>query len=360
MAERKPLVLLDNNNLAELPAGDSLSWSLLSGVPVYATRWPTWDEVSGKPTAFPPAAHTHSASDITSGTLSDARLPSTMGGKTFTGAISAPSVALGSQAILLYESNSDGSFTIRTGPAGGPYGWFGFGADGNFRVLNDGAVYAQSFRNNSGASGAKYFVGDDVTLNDVNLANVLGVVGVQDPNHGYISYGNSGAGIAGFDGTSFIIKVRNASSGHVNNFSFVNDGRFIADSGGADFNGAVHGVRMLGGDVTTNTSNPVCGGRNGQSNWNSAGLESFCTDGGWAVVTLHRVGYSHVNLIHGGNESLHIGTDGNAGGVQLRANGEIWLGDANNRTNHRRQPRIFVQAGDPGAAAADGDIWIQP
>ncbi len=262
MADRKPVVLLPNNNLAELPAGDSLAWSLLSGVPVYATRWPTWDEVSGKPATFPPAAHTHSASDITSGTLSDARLPSTMGGKTFiSSCVIQGGLALGSQAIYLYESNSDGSFTIRTGPAGGPYGWFTFGADGSFRVLNNGAVY---------------------------------------------------------------------------------------------------GGRILGGNITTNTSNPVCGGRDGQSNWNSAGLESFCNDGGWAVVTLHRHGYSHVNLIHDGNESLYIGTDGNIGGVQLRANGEIWLGDANNRLYRRRQPRIFVQAGDPGAAAVDGDIWIQP
>jgi len=284
-----------------------------------------------------------------------------MGGKTFTSSCAINGgLALGSQAIYLYESNSDGSFTIRTGPAGGPYGWFGFGADGNFRVLNDGAVYAQSFRNNSGASGAKYYVGDDVTLNDVGIANTLGLVGAQDPVHGYISYGNSGAGIAGFDGTSFIVKVRNASSGHVNNFTFASDGRFIADSGGASFNGAVQGTRILGGDVSTNTSNPVCGGRDGQSNWNSAGVESFCNDGGWAVITLHRHGYSHVNLIHDGNESLYIGTDGNIGGVQLRANGEIWLGDANNRLNRRRQPRIFVQAGDPGAAAVDGDIWIQP
>lgn len=75
MADRKPVVLLPNNNLAELPAGDSLSWSLLSGVPVYATRWPTWDEVSGKPTTFPPAAHTHDAGDITSGTFDVARIP---------------------------------------------------------------------------------------------------------------------------------------------------------------------------------------------------------------------------------------------------------------------------------------------
>jgi len=65
MADRKPVVLLPNNNLAELPVGDSLAWSLLSGVPVYATRWPTWDEVSGKPTTFPPAAHTHTISQVT-------------------------------------------------------------------------------------------------------------------------------------------------------------------------------------------------------------------------------------------------------------------------------------------------------
>src|SRR5690606_36587354 len=53
-------------------------------LPVYATRWPTWSEVTDKPSTFPPDAHTHSASDITSGTLSDARLPATIGGdKTF-------------------------------------------------------------------------------------------------------------------------------------------------------------------------------------------------------------------------------------------------------------------------------------
>lgn len=228
------------------------------------------DALDGKQPAgsYAAAAHTHSASDITSGTLSDARLPSTMGGKTFTSPIVAPGVAIGDQQGYLYQSNSTGSLSFRVGTAGNEK-WF---------ALSD-------------------------------------------------------------------------------------DGRFIAHSGGASFGGdvVVAGrvtASMLGGDVATNTSNPVCGGRNGQSNWNAAGLESFCTDGGWAVITLHRSGYSHVNLIHDGNESLYIGTDGNIGGVQLRANGEVWLGDANNRLYRRRQPRIFVQAGDPGAAAANGDLWI--
>jgi len=61
----KVLALDANNNTTEISLGDSIEWSLLTGVPVYATRWPTWDEVSGKPTAFPPAAHTHTISQVT-------------------------------------------------------------------------------------------------------------------------------------------------------------------------------------------------------------------------------------------------------------------------------------------------------
>lgn len=37
---------------------------------------PTWSEVTGKPTTFPPSAHTHNASDINAGTLDVARIPS--------------------------------------------------------------------------------------------------------------------------------------------------------------------------------------------------------------------------------------------------------------------------------------------
>lgn len=140
MADRKPVVLLPNNSLAELPAGDSLAWSLLSGVPVYATRWPTWDEVSGKPATFAPAAHAHSASDITSGTLSDARLPSTMGGKTFTSPISAPGVGLGDQQGYIYQSNSAGAVGVRVGTEGN-LRWFAFGEDGRFYANSGGAYF---------------------------------------------------------------------------------------------------------------------------------------------------------------------------------------------------------------------------
>lgn len=51
----------------------SHTWSQVTGIPDYATRWPTWDEVTGKPASFTPATHEHAASDITSGRLADAR-----------------------------------------------------------------------------------------------------------------------------------------------------------------------------------------------------------------------------------------------------------------------------------------------
>ena len=42
-----------------------ISWSLLSGVPAFASRWPTFAEVTDKPATYAPAPHTHSTSDIT-------------------------------------------------------------------------------------------------------------------------------------------------------------------------------------------------------------------------------------------------------------------------------------------------------
>lgn len=48
-------------------------WAQITGVPVYTTRWPTYDEVTGKPSSFTPSAHVHDAGDVTTGRLADAR-----------------------------------------------------------------------------------------------------------------------------------------------------------------------------------------------------------------------------------------------------------------------------------------------
>lgn len=50
--------------LAELgaaAASHSHPWSQLTGIPAYASRWPSWAEVTGKPGTMPPSAHTHTA-----------------------------------------------------------------------------------------------------------------------------------------------------------------------------------------------------------------------------------------------------------------------------------------------------------
>ena len=53
----------------------SVAWGKLTGVPASASRWPAWGEVTAKPATFPPAAHAHAASAVTSGTFAPSRLP---------------------------------------------------------------------------------------------------------------------------------------------------------------------------------------------------------------------------------------------------------------------------------------------
>lgn len=48
-------------------------WNQITNLPDYASRWPTWTEVTGKPTTFAPSSHNHAASEITSGRIVDAR-----------------------------------------------------------------------------------------------------------------------------------------------------------------------------------------------------------------------------------------------------------------------------------------------
>lgn len=47
--------------------GGTTAWADITGIPVFATRWPTWAEVTDKPVSFTPSAHTHAWADITSG-----------------------------------------------------------------------------------------------------------------------------------------------------------------------------------------------------------------------------------------------------------------------------------------------------
>ena len=48
----------------------SVAWAGVSNKPETATRWPSWGEVSGKPSTFTPSSHTHNYLPLSGGTLS--------------------------------------------------------------------------------------------------------------------------------------------------------------------------------------------------------------------------------------------------------------------------------------------------
>ena len=75
---RKYAVQLDNEKAyVNVPWTDHHAWSDITDKPTTATRWPSWDEVTSKPSSFTPSAHTHAWGDITSGVPSTAtRWPS--------------------------------------------------------------------------------------------------------------------------------------------------------------------------------------------------------------------------------------------------------------------------------------------
>jgi hypothetical protein len=93
---------------ARLASGTPTTSSFLRGDSVWAAV--TWNDVSGKPTTFPPSTHVHAAADITAGVLAPARLGS--------GAASASTFLRGDQqwaAISLNNLAETGGYFYRAG-----------------------------------------------------------------------------------------------------------------------------------------------------------------------------------------------------------------------------------------------------
>ena len=67
-------VTLSATDVGALPGSYVPTWASVTGKP---TSFPSdWSTLTNKPTTFTPSAHTHSADDITSGVLSNLRIPS--------------------------------------------------------------------------------------------------------------------------------------------------------------------------------------------------------------------------------------------------------------------------------------------
>src|SRR5205807_9004294 len=69
-------------------------------------------------------------------------------------------------------------------------------------IRSSGTIYAN-------ANGAKYFQGgDDSALYDVNVANTMGIYGVQDSTVGSVKLGSGGGTISGSNG-NIVIGITN-------------------------------------------------------------------------------------------------------------------------------------------------------
>jgi hypothetical protein len=138
----------------------TVPWANVSSKPAEATRWPTWSEVTSKPSTFPPSAHNHAATEITSGNLLSARLPNIAS----TWAI--PGLTLtGMTAGLAVRAN-----------AAGYYGWFeaqnSAGTRGFYLGFGNGGTTVELNCNNASIL--------DILGAHVRIPNSLSV-GIYDP-----------------------------------------------------------------------------------------------------------------------------------------------------------------------------------
>jgi hypothetical protein len=298
---------LDNTENVTAVAGRTgavvLTYLDIGGLGALATKgqvaWAT--EISGMPATFTPSAHNQDANTITTGTMATARLGS--------GTASAATVLRGDQTyaagVLGNWSASAVSTETRSVNIGDNRNNNGISS---VEFMTDAtSVYTMRVVRNAGANGTGYIV-----------QKGTGSLGLYTENAAAITFTTNAVQRAYFDGTGLLV--------------------------------CSYGLTVNGGTAS----------------FANAGI------GFGSVVATGTDLSSHINLHGSANYGFNVQTGtlgyhcGTAGKHSMYVNGVEWFRvDAAatyfknaNSTTMTRQPRTFVQSADPGAAAADGDLWF--
>lgn len=228
MADRRPVVVGASNQLGELPVGDTIAWSWLSGVPANLVSWsgvapgdvlfktggtmsgtiastasiafdwqgsagrlmvrdtgtgyPSIDGVNPANSAYGPLNFRASAYTFETGSASFTSNISLGGALHATAGVS-----VGADSdVYLYEGAAN-QLNIRTGPSS-DYKYFGFTAGGEFYA--PGVITAGSYlQAGDGNSGIKVRIGNDADLRDMGVAHALAITSATDVDQGIVYLG---------------------------------------------------------------------------------------------------------------------------------------------------------------------------
>lgn len=153
-----------NLGMATWLAGQPIQWLKLEGIPAFASRWPTFAEVTDKPAAYPAASHTHPWNQVTGAPETATRWPAwgEVTGKpsTFTPA---------SHAHPEYLPISGGQIT----------GFVQFG---------------------TGVPQLCMRIGNDVDVYDVDIPNTVRLNGISNSDRAGLQFGVAGAVLSAISG----------------------------------------------------------------------------------------------------------------------------------------------------------------